>query len=140
MFTLFRKLLTFPSHLAPSNQDLLDLKSTLNYLTDIKISLILVRNQEVNKNWWTVHRCGNKFSLRDGFVPAGPTQCNTRSKSINVVQNTTIMEGSTNLTQSKIIARVVSIIENCKCYSFENMIIKVLIYFDWNSCLLSWLT
>ena len=43
------------------------------------------------------------------------------------------MEGPKNLTQSKIVARVVSIIENCKCYSFENMIIKVLIYFDWNS-------
>ena len=45
------------------------------------------------------------------------------------------MEGPTNLTQSKIIARVVSTIENFKCYSFENMIIKVLIYFDWNSYL-----
>ena len=42
------------------------------------------------------------------------------------------MEGPTNLSQSKIMARVVSIIENCKCYSFENMIINVLIYFDWN--------
>ena len=49
-------------------------------------------------------------------------------KSIIAVQDTDIVEDPTNLTQLKIIARVVSIVENCKCYSFENMIIKLLIH------------
>ena len=57
------------------------------------------------------------------------------AKSIIVVQNTDIVEGPTNQTQLKITAMAVSIIENC--ITFENMIIKVLIYSDLNSCLLS---
>ena len=58
------------------------------------------------------------------------------AKSIIVVQNTDIVEGPTNPTQLKITATEESTIENC--ITFENMIIKVLIYSDWNSCLLSW--
>ena len=57
------------------------------------------------------------------------------AKSIIVVQNTDIVEGPTNQTQLKITAMAVSIIENC--ITFENMIIKVLIYSDRNSYLLS---
>ena len=57
------------------------------------------------------------------------------AKSIIVVQNTDIVEGPTNLTQLKITATEESTIENC--ITFENMIIKVLIYSDRNTCLLS---
>ena len=58
------------------------------------------------------------------------------AKSIIVVQNTDIVEGPTNPTPLKITAMEESTIENC--ITFENMIIKVLIYSDPNSCLLSW--
>ena len=58
------------------------------------------------------------------------------AKSIIVVQNTDIVEDPTNLTQLKITATEESTIENC--ITFENMIIKLLIYSDRNSCLLSW--
>ena len=58
------------------------------------------------------------------------------ARSIIVVQNTDFVEDPTNLTLSKITATEESTIENY--ITFENMIIKVLIYSDWNSCLLSW--
>ena len=54
------------------------------------------------------------------------------AKSIIVVQNTDIVEDPTNPTQLKITATEESTIENC--ITFENMIIKVLIYSDRNSC------
>ena len=58
------------------------------------------------------------------------------AKSIIVVQNTDIVEDPTNPTPLKITAMAVSIIKRCticKCYSFENIEIKVLSEF-----LLSW--
>ena len=72
-----------------------------------------------------------------------PDQLNAiRIAWITAAQNTATVEDLIHLMQQRIIVLAVSITENCKCFffSFENMLIKVLLYSDRNSCFCLFLT